>query len=356
MPVEGEGREESVVAVGFGAIEIDVEEQRLVEASKRDSAALGDEAVDVARPDGEEGEVEVVVHLVAQHTLEVGVGGCIGPLGGHAVEEVAVIVEAEAQAVREPVAHPALGGGAAAEEGGRKAETAFDGTGVEDVERRGEFVAVGRVEAARGEHEVVDHVGVDDAHAFLLSAAHQLGAIDFDTVDIDEVLVERTAAHGVLGGELVVGRHVGEGLDERLDPLLGSEGVFEPFDVDLHESRGADAFVLDLHLLEGCRSRREFAVEHQHLATAHTHAELPRLIAHRGEAEGDRVGLAELETIASTGVGDRSRGRAAEDSDVYKLDRGTIGRAHFTPHNSLGLNAYRGQQKDEQSYNPCLVH
>ena len=82
---------------------------------------------------------------------------------------------------------------------------------------KGILVAVGRLElfvgdvqggrhlvtilcrvAARGKGYPFDHVGVDDRKPLLLSAADKERTINLHTVDVDGVLVERSAAHVIL--------------------------------------------------------------------------------------------------------------------------------------------------------------
>lgn len=72
--VEGEGTEEGVVLVDLAAVEIDVELQRpRAGAAESGGSRGGDEAVGVAGPDGQKGEVEVVAQPVAKNALEVGI-------------------------------------------------------------------------------------------------------------------------------------------------------------------------------------------------------------------------------------------------------------------------------------------
>ena len=152
---------------------------------------------------------------------------------------------AEADAVGEVFAYGALRGGRAAQKGEGEAVALFDGTAVDDVEDGGHAVAVGGIEAAGGEEQVVDEVRVDDAEPFLLSAADELGTVDFHPVDVDQVLVERAAADGVLRRELVVGADVGQGFDVGFNALVGAYAVFYALDVNLGEGGGAYAVVAD---------------------------------------------------------------------------------------------------------------
>ncbi len=112
---------------------------------------------------------------------------------------------------------------------------------------------------------MVDEGGVDDAESFLLPAADELGTIDFDTVDVDEVFIEGAAADGVLGGELVVGADVGEGFDEGFDVLARTDEVFYLFGVDLCERGGCGALASDGDGVELGVGGFEFKVETQGL-------------------------------------------------------------------------------------------
>ena len=86
-----------------------------------------------------------------------------------------------------------------------------------DVQHRAQFVPVFGFKPARTEFDAVHHVGVGERQPFLLSAPHQEGAVHFDVVDVDQILVERPAPHVVgaaqFGGE--VHRRLQQGVLDR---------------------------------------------------------------------------------------------------------------------------------------------
>ena len=65
---------------------------------------------------------------------------------------------------------------------------------------------------------------INERESFLLARSDQQGAVYLDAVDIDGVLVERTAANVVLRTEFVGLTHTGEGDEQTLDRSTGSIG------------------------------------------------------------------------------------------------------------------------------------
>ena len=110
MVVEGHRAEKGVVFVRLAAVEIDIELQGLGgRATEGGGARRGDETVGIACPDGQHGEVERGADAVAEDALKVGIGSGVAAFGVHALEDIAVVVVAEADTVAEAVAEKALG-------------------------------------------------------------------------------------------------------------------------------------------------------------------------------------------------------------------------------------------------------
>ena len=322
--VEHQRAQEGVVLVYLAAVEVDMQFQRLLEGTEGGGGRRGYEAVAVAGPEGEEREVDMVAQLVAEHRLEVGIGIGILPLDIQAAEEVAVAVLAKAEAVGEAVTPAALGRGRAAQQGEGEAMAALHRAAVDDVQHRRHAVAIGGVEASGREHQVVHHVGVDDAHALLLAATYQLGTVDLHPVDIDQVLVERTSTHRILRRQLVVGAHIGQCLDERLDTRGRAHGVFDALDVDFGEGRGADSVVGDHDVGQLGGAGPQLHIELAHLALPQCQPEFLRLVASAGDADSDAVGAPDGNLVESPAVGDPAVGpAAADDAHVGILHRMT---------------------------------
>ena len=90
---------------------------------------------------------------------------------------------------------------------------------VADVECRRHLVAVFRRKATRREANALHHIGIDHRESFLLTATNEERAEHLDVVDIDAVLVERTASNVVLRRQLVVCRHACLTLNHLLDGI-----------------------------------------------------------------------------------------------------------------------------------------
>ena len=84
---------------------------------------------------------------------------------------------------------------------------------VGDVERRRHLVGVAGRKSSRRELDVAYHIGIDDAETLLLAAPHELWTVDLHSVDVDGILVKRSASDGILRAHLVAAvhaRHRGE--------------------------------------------------------------------------------------------------------------------------------------------------
>jgi hypothetical protein len=274
--------------------------------------------------------------MVAKDPLEVGVGGGVASLGVHAFEEIAVVVVAEAHAVVETVAQAALRRGRGPQEREGEAVAALDGTAVDDVENGGHAVAIGGVESAWREKEVVDKVGIDDAHALLLAAADELRTVDFNAIDIDKVLVERTATDRILGGEFVVGADIRQSFDECFNPLVGADGMFDFLYVDLGECGGTDVVVGDHHLIELGGEGQKGDVEGAVFFGGKFQVKLLRLVACASDAEGDGVGRLDRDAVEATDIGNGAiRSLGIGDPHIGILHRLALGIGHTALQNPL---------------------
>ena len=70
--------------------------------------------------------------------------------------------------------------------------------------------------------DVLHHLGVHEAQSFLLSATDEQRTVHLNAVDIDRVLVKRTAAYVVLATEFVGLAHTGESDKQALYRSSGS--------------------------------------------------------------------------------------------------------------------------------------
>lgn len=196
---------------------------------------------------------------------------------------------------------------------------------------------------------MVDEGGVDDAESFLLPAADELGTVDLDAVDIDEVFVEGTAADGVLRGELVVGTDVGEGFDEGFNVLAGTDEVFYLFGVDLCEGGGCCALASDGDGVELGVGGFEFEVEAQGLPIGEDDTLFEGGESVAGDAEGDGIVLGDDEVVATAVVGGGAVGRGgADDADGGVFDGGAFCREDSAVEGALRVET--GQTAWQQGY------
>ena len=79
------------------------------------------------------------------------------------------------------------------------------GMRISDVEHRGHSVAILRLETACREVDLLHHIAIDDGKSLLLPTADEHRPVNLHTIDVDAVLVERTAAHIILARKLVMG-------------------------------------------------------------------------------------------------------------------------------------------------------
>ena len=70
--------------------------------------------------------------------------------------------------------------------------------------------------------DVLHHLGVHEAQSFLLTATDEQRTVHLNAVDIDRVLVKRTAAYVVLATEFVGLAHTGKGDEKALNRSSGS--------------------------------------------------------------------------------------------------------------------------------------
>jgi hypothetical protein len=103
-----------------------------------------------------------------------------------------------------------------------------------DIERRGHFVAIAGLKSAGIEVYAAGHFRIDNAKAFLLGVVDEIGAEDFEIVNIDQVLVIVAPTDRILGRELVVGAY--EDLQQALDAACRGGDVDGISGVDLDEA------------------------------------------------------------------------------------------------------------------------
>ena len=196
---------------------------------------------------------------------------------------------------------------------------------------------------------MVDKGGVDDAETFLLPAADELGTIDFDAVDVDEVFVEGAAADGVLRGELVVGTDVGEGFDEGFDVFARTDEVFYLFGVDMCEGGGCSSLAGDGDGVELGVGGFELEVETQGLPVGEDDTLFEGGESVAGDAEGNGVVLGDGEVVTAAVVGGGAVGRGgADDADGGVFDGGAFSREDSAVEGALRVET--GQTAWQQGY------
>ena len=164
---------------------------------------------------------------------------------------------------------------------GRGAGLEFLHALVGDVKGRRHLVAVLGLVTARGETDLLHHVGIDHRKTFLLTAADQEGTEHLNIIYIYAVLVETAAADVVLGGKLAVGRHTGLTLYQLFHGIARGRGHrLHVLGVQLLGLRGLAAYFGYHHFVELVVARH---VYHEGLLAAGLvkHAGLRLITYHR---------------------------------------------------------------------------
>jgi len=142
-----------------------------------------------------------------------------------------------------------------------------------DVEHGAEFVPVFGLKSPCTEFNAVHHVGVGERQALLLAGAHQEWAVDFDVVDIDQILVKGASADVVCTAQFR--GEVDRGLEQ---------GVFDG------PSRGGD-FAGETRVDALHRDVLGAVAHHFGLAQIGARGQLETL-GHVGALKGDALGFA----------------------------------------------------------------
>ena len=201
--IEGEGAEIGLEFVFFLSVEIHGELLGIVGCAETGAAVLGGETVVVHRDIAEESHL----HLLAKAQVEVGliveILRVIFPLGLEGAEQRTVALVANAMELRE-VAGVLSKRGVHPLERQCQCPLVFLRLAIGDVEHRRHSVAIFGIESACREVYRAYHIRVDNAQPLLLSAADELRAIYFYSVDIHAVFVIRASAHHILRTHLVL--------------------------------------------------------------------------------------------------------------------------------------------------------
>lgn len=349
MEVEQESAETGIVAVLLATIEKDVELETLHETAESGGLRLGDQAIDIARNDSQKRDIEGGTDRIRKESLEIGVGGVVLSLGVERREKITIVVVAETDAVGKTRAEGAFGKSRAAQERGRELGTENRGAAIGDVESRREPVTIGSIETTWREENMVDHVGIDDAKAFLLATTNQHGAIDLYVVDIDKILVERAATDRILRRHLIVGIDVGERLEQTFDAVVGADSILEFLYVDMRE-RSLSATIVDhANLLERGSRGAEPAILLERLSMAREKGELDRFEASERETQANRVEeklLGDLEPIPTLEIGGSADGgRSVENAHIDKLESLAVGACHTALDPGLGEGRKRRKKR-----------
>ena len=103
-----------------------------------------------------------------------------------------------------------------------------------DIQCGGYLVAIAGLEAAGVEIHAAGELRVDDTESFLLGVVDEIGAEDFEIIDVGEILIVVAAADGVLGGKFVVGAD--EDFEQAFDAANGGGDIDGVLRVDLYET------------------------------------------------------------------------------------------------------------------------
>ena len=126
------------------------------------------------------------------------------------------------------------------------------GLAIQDVKGARHLVAVFGLEASRGESNLLHHVAVDDAEAFLLTGTDEQRTIDLHMVDVYGIFVERASSHIILARQLVVGAYASLLLHQFLYGIACGRGhLFQVFGVQLFRASCLAPAFGHYHLVEG---------------------------------------------------------------------------------------------------------
>ena len=299
---EAEGAEEGAEEVALLSVEVYAEVLHVLHRAEAGLAAGGLEAVVVLADVGDGVHGPVLGGRPAGVGLVVQESRLVLALGLQAAQHVLVGLVAHAVAEGDlPVAVARVHVGT--EQAGLHAGLVPLGAGVGDVEHAAHPVAVLGLEAARAEVHLLHHVAVYHREALLLAAADEQGAVDLPPVDVHAVLVERSAAHVVLAGELVVGAHAGLRGHELLHGVARGAG-HAPEVLGAEFLRGAHlaARVGHHHLLHLLAAALHDHVEREPALRLPEHAPL-FLESHHAEGDDHAVGRVEREAVLPVHVG-----------------------------------------------------
>ena len=328
---QGQGAEERVELVLLVSVEIDLEAVGHLVGAEGRLAAFGCESVVVHGDVAQETEVPLLVfaECPGQERLVVEEDWVIFALCVQRIEYRGVALVAKSVQLGEVAKSLAQCSAAACQADHRLGIECF-GTSVGDVEHRTHLVAIFARKASRREIDGAHHGRVDERKSFLLAAGDELGTIDLDAVHIDQVFVERPAAHIVLRREFVVHVHTCLCAYQVLDGVAAG--------------RTHVAHVLHLDVLHVARSRLSsgghFHVTQHRLVGLHLHIQLQSarapfvglhrtgvyhpfhaLIAQRGEDDAQGVRVGHLQLVFALEVGERADAAAqqAHMNDVHGL-------------------------------------
>ena len=189
------------------------------------------------------------------------------------------------------------------EQAGAEARLESRGTLIGDIEHGGHLVVVLHAVATCREMDVLHHLGIDERQSFLLSGADEQRPIDLNAVDINRVLVERSAADIVLRTEFIGLAHAGERDEQTLDG--SARGI-------RHDARGSgvDTVHHALCMLNAAHFdlrqqlfvRQELHIDVKHVVQVDD-ALLHGSVANHREVEHDGVGLVEQQLVIAVFVG-----------------------------------------------------
>ena len=133
----------------------------------------------------------------------------------------------------------------------------------------------------------------------MLAAADEKWAVDFYAVDIDGVLIERTSAHIVLGGELIVGGDSCLAGDESFySSSAGIAHVAKVAHVDIGHGGGLASYLVDGDVAEHVAYGGKYDVEGDGVGGI-VEDSLACLVAEHGEDDDHGVGTLAAEAVFS---------------------------------------------------------
>ena len=164
------------------------------------------------------------------------------------------------------------------------------------------LVAVFGFETARREGDLLHHVAVDDAEAFLLTGAHQQRTIDLHVVDVYGVLIETASTDIILARQLVVAAHAGLLLHQLFHGIARCRGcLFQVGDIQLLCTSSLTPAFGHHHLVEGLHGMH--GDEQTLVALGLAQHSGACLIAYHGEFHHYRVLGGQLQLILAFQVG-----------------------------------------------------